>query len=311
MIKAAPVAAFPLSRVISTVFTSSTYYMLNCTPKILYIRPELGDVMKFIVIVLISMCCFKASGQPLVTLKKYSYQLAGLKTIGNEEKINIATGTCFFIRKQKRLFLVTAKHVLAGCKEDNSKSPNFPDTMHVILHSDSNSNIGNIGFTSKEIADTIDCNKIHENPDFIVLEFEDQIKGVYSVENFLSPSFKEVSSFILYGFPENEMYKDSPHFADATRIYGDQSSDWQITRGNINRKSGVGDTVNYYLFANISLNNLSGFSGSPVFIKERKYHKWRVIGILVASTAPKGQKQILKICRIDYILNEIDSILNN
>ncbi len=222
----------------------------------------------------------------------------------DSERVNIATGTCFFIRQQDRLFFVTAKHVLAGCRDDNSKNPNFPDTMHVILHSGSNLNTGNIGFTSKEITDTIDCNKITASPDIIVLEFEDQVKDVYSVDSFLSTPSNNAITFVLFGFPGTEMYKGSPHFAAASKIYGEQSRNWQLTN------DGVVDTVNYYLFANTS-DNLDGFSGSPVFIRERKTDKWQLVGILVASTASKEPKQVLKICKIGYVMKEIEKLLGN
>ena len=91
-------------------------------------------------IVLLFSSCQSTRLQPLLkqhpydTLEKYSYLLVALKkSQGDSTKVKpITNGTGFFYRKDEKLFLVSAYHVLTGCSNYNRNMPDQrPDSMDI------------------------------------------------------------------------------------------------------------------------------------------------------------------------------------
>src|SRR4051794_33158022 len=70
------------------------------------------------------------------SLQHYSYRLLGFSVSGN--RLYPFGGTCFFIRKNKKIFLVTAKHVVTGCV-DSGKADNLPSKLSVYIYDSSGS----------------------------------------------------------------------------------------------------------------------------------------------------------------------------
>src|ERR1043165_3046168 len=69
--------------------------------------------------------CQYYSYNPADSLIKYSYFLQGYI----DSTMSITQGTGFFINNNGENLLVTAKHVLSGCRFNGSKDRSLPDEM--------------------------------------------------------------------------------------------------------------------------------------------------------------------------------------
>jgi hypothetical protein len=245
------------------------------------------------------------------SLKMYSYNFLGFKVFP-PDKVKPAGGTGFFFRKDNRLFFVTAKHVLSGCLNDSTKDKDFPDTMNIVLHSQKKHIEGIFQISATEISNSIACNTIRNDPDIIVVELNSQrLKNVYSVESFVHPPFKKVSDFVVCGFPSKETVKPGLNLAQVSTIHFG-IKDGQIVGGAIlEYENNRIDSLDYYIKTDIFLDSLDGYSGSPVFIKDRHSSQWRIAGVLVGDIGRAQEKnQSLVVCKIDYLIKEIDTKLH-
>src|SRR5260221_7511580 len=81
-----------------------------------------------------------AEGYRPDTVMKYSYAVSGTYTDPrNPMTVTHYTGSGFFVRANEKIFFVTARHVISGCREKAGATKNFPDTMNIFLH-DENGN---------------------------------------------------------------------------------------------------------------------------------------------------------------------------
>ncbi|MDB5122931.1 MAG: hypothetical protein JWP94_1060 [Mucilaginibacter sp.] len=85
--------------------------------------------MKFLIVFITSFIfiqtCYSQDDIQPDSLYKYSYFIYGNASITSIEK-----GTCYFIKIKRKIYLVTALHVLTGwnCFK-HYKAPVYPDTM--------------------------------------------------------------------------------------------------------------------------------------------------------------------------------------
>ncbi len=198
-----------------------------------------------------------------------------------------ATGSGYFVRDRNKLFFITAHHVLAGCRSSRDtcklpvKASIYPDTMNIYLNFQGNMNFRYIRIDVKHIkmekclsppmeADIVACEVINTNNDTI-----------YSVENFLATTLPKKKGVIsIYGFPDYAnriaggfQQVNATHFVvDSFLLYnyysfkGCDGMMWV-------------DSVDYVLKTyKKRTDNLGGFSGSPVFIEDKKKKKWVFMG---------------------------------
>jgi V8-like Glu-specific endopeptidase len=263
--------------------------------------------MKIILIPLLLLYLNAFSQNDTDSLSKYSYLITG-DHIHNGSIAN--SGTCFFIRKNSRIFLVTAKHVVSGCQGANKDS--FYNKALILSIKDS-TGIPKY-FTTidiSKIADTCSC--VDSTGDIIAFEFVNKFSNMLlSVENFIMPKFKNTGDVNIYGFPG---YKINGVSDSAFRSF-------KTSHIYINRKETVFGIGNYrdsekfdstaLLMINKNLvtdrDTMQGFSGSPVFIKELNSNRIRVIGAF--STSNHDLKNDFRAYGVAYIEHAIDQINN-
>lgn len=72
------------------------------------------------------------------------------------------------------------------------------------------------------------------------------------------------------------------------------------------------DSLNYYIKSRtVKIDgNSKGYSGAPVFIKNIKSGKWRLLGMCLGSeTKVNNNETRLVVCKIQYILSELDNFI--
>ncbi len=156
--------------------------------------------MKYILCVSLWVISYTSKEQTGITdtLSKYCYYLFGYKI--SPQGAYTGGGSAFFIRNNNKLFLITALHVLDGCKDQQEKDIYFPDTIYVFIE-DATGNIANkIPIDIRKIKDTTPCISHRYTTDFITIEIENN-NQINSVEKFIYPIFKETDSIKIFGFP--------------------------------------------------------------------------------------------------------------
>lgn len=215
-------------------------------------------------------------------------------------------GTCFFIRHNQKLYLITAKHVIMPCKQGERR----PLITNITIED-------NNGYPTKmipvNVAPYFDTS--HCTPDIIAINIPDNFNA-NSVEQFLFSNFKQVDEVHIYGYPGIE-YK---RYGDSTFVYS-KANHLTITNANNKFFRSYTDSINEIkdtLIFGIETPNkmiepytdkkLGGFSGSPVFIKDANSTKWRVGGAFVASSEDSTHtKTALWVTEIKYAIKQMSN----
>lgn len=206
-------------------------------------------------------------------LKKYSYPILGFDVAAVK-----GGATCFFIRYNKKIYIVTAKHVLNGCLNDSTKDVDSNKKSYIFLGNYSQSIFLNTNDTKKFLP----C----KGTDLVFCQLLDTSMGKYinSVEDFMVPEFKNYVEFIICGYPSSTYNKDMFKHLPPSSFMEIHDSTFKIF--DIVNSKGVRDSTAYAInwkgkIVKDSL--IGGYSGSPVFIQEKNTLKWRLAGILTAA----------------------------
>lgn len=232
--------------------------------------------MKLLITTLLFFIRTFSIGQPTDYLKKYSYYIgAEAITAINDGVVTVSSfnGTGFFIRKKDELYLVTARHIAVPCK--NGKI-NFLIKMFVYLHD-------NNGLPTEKIFINIEqflnlrCTVQNKDTDAIVIKVSNPL-SVYSVEDFILDIPKKYKEVEIWGYPKNN--KDTSaeqRTISNTLLTRSKYSFVSILDTNTNKV----DLVNSFLVSKVVIfdSSRTGYSGSPVFIKNTKTKKWVLVGL--------------------------------
>lgn len=240
-------------------------------------------------------------------------------------------GTCFFIRKYNRLFLVTAYHVFAF-KPDLARGqtikpiiggmarinffPDHPEHNHLRIMID------------KSILNSEDIN-VMINPDLFVFELpakEYDSPDINSIEAFLTKDDTETSSPLQvysYGFPSSRYFNNGANFTNtnpdspsyvipyAGKLKMDVAdinakANWLLPRP-LNMHSGFKvDSLNYVANPKYA----QGASGAPVFFSAPSNGQPSVWFAGVVSTiSPVDDFTI--IVKEAYIMKELENLINS
>lgn len=243
------------------------------------------------------------------SLYKYSYFI-----YGDNSSTSIEKGTGFFIKKNHKIYLVTANHVLTGWNVFKKyKEVPYPDTMYVRLY-----------------------NKITLQPDFIpipIVDFKARNYGFYLFEkpDICFYELKIPDYDIVYSVEKLvEKYQDKIE-VDELIVYGFPIVDSRITKFDLIRlapEKGIGkihtdkndsgmfkwdntylDTINYIGTASLNQRIGPGDSGAPVFLQSKNSkHKEIIFGGLVSGGGSVGDSvamYIVKPLLIKKMLNKI------
>lgn len=213
------------------------------------------------------------------SLSKYSYPLLGFST--DSGKFSPSGGTCFFIRSNGKIFLVTARHVITGCGIATNRN-DYPEQFTIIGSLTAGVNF--IPINVKGAKTLFPCpDTLLNDPDIFAMEVTGEgTSKLNSVEQFIKPPFRQTDNIDMYGFPGVDYFKHPEAFVipevahqhierEGTIIY-DRSSD--SIRQTV-------DSSNF-IVVNKNLNvatTLRGFSGSPVFLKELNSNEIRLLGV--------------------------------
>lgn len=203
-------------------------------------------------------------------LKKYSYLISGdtILSVGQGHM----QGTGFFIKRGNKVFFACAKHTLSGCNDKNEKDSRTPDKMKIQLSANSN-----IEADVKSIKDTAPCLPMFLDPDIFALPIDTgiNIDSIQYVNDFEGEMPEKFSELVVWGYPDNKNeinFFDSNKFSVATNV--------PVV---LDDKSYV-DNIHYCIgIEDKSIDGLVGFSGCPVFLKNRDTGNFVFIGVLVGT----------------------------
>ncbi len=250
--------------------------------------------MRLVIIIILALIVNKCISQD--SLQKYSYQLLGL-VIKDKDIVQPYGGSGFFIRASKRLFFITAKHVVSGCLDSNTKIDSFPTVMQITIKTNSHFE-GVINLPIKEITKSIKCDSINKAPDFQIFEVKEN-KNVQSIESLIIPPFENVSQLIICGYPSNLVKSYNLHPNTSIIKIDIDNNDISIPIYD-----GIAQDYNFSIKTKYE-DWLWGYSGSPVFIKDKNTNSYRIMGLLAAAAG-----EYLIVCNIGVVLKEIKELID-
>lgn len=242
-----------------------------------------------------------------VTLDKYSYLLVGFYDIKNDngyQHFKSTQGTCFFVRQNKKLFLISAKHTLTSWNPENSQNrASYPIALNLRLF-DTSGNASFYTINIKEINSAITGGYTYNDPDVYVLEFEDNPKYIiHSIEKFIDETLviKPEDTIKLYGYPVDYDYFGEKQMKKLPTIKPTLVEGKPLAYDSPYRDSRIKkmETLNFAI-QRIDTFPRSGCSGAPVFVK--KEANWFFSGIFINSS-PKVPVSL--ILRKDFVLAKL------
>lgn len=214
----------------------------------------------FLIFIYYTSFVYQANGQDVDSLSKYSYFLfAPTKDIGineaGQKQNKSKMATVFFIRKNKRLYLVSAAHSILGLDYNNKFEKDFPDTFYLRLYKQNSTEMFDLKFSVTQLKSGIDTNFYKSHYDIIFYQMNLPEFDVKSIENFIDIGdtlYNKIVEAAVYGFASSDG-------GDLTKSTIDYRS---LTKINLN------SNFNFYNSFSIKSGKPSnGFSGSPLFLK--------------------------------------------
>jgi len=236
------------------------------------------------------------------TLRKYSYFIIGFKNVG-DDKLAPGSGTGYFLRKENDLFFITAKHVICPCDYKDTCKPSikreqYPDLMEIYLSQKNGMfNYKSIPLYIKPYRDTCKCIWPPIHPDLISYKVSSSFTDtVYTLDKFLNmPLPDKKGSISIHGYPANEYtVQGSFREQNSSHLFIDNYKFFDNYKYKNCEGSYSIDKQDYIVSTNdIEIDKTFGYSGSPVFIFDRKIRQWVFIGTFTA-TVEDGKMQIIK-----------------
>jgi hypothetical protein len=211
--------------------------------------------------------------------------------------------TCFFIKYKNIMYLVTAKHVLSGCENVNTKIKSFPDMHYVFL----GNYLHSIPINTKETKRILPCSGL----DLVIIKIVDTpiYKYINSVEEYLVPPFNEYKGIGIFGFPiisyKKDMFKTFP--AQSEMIIDENYFTFHSVMDTLGKLDSTLMAINWT--KNVTPSNvMGGYSSSPVFLQEKKSNQWRLVGLFSASKDIGRDSVSLLLLKADIIMENIKKI---
>jgi hypothetical protein len=237
------------------------------------------------------------------SLIKYSYFLQGYA----DSTASISQGTGFFVNSNGKNLLVTAKHVLTGCKFNGTKDPNLPDEMILYFNENPGAPFNFFPLNVKTIKDTSQCQQYYLSPDIITYPVQDTAgKAIFTIDKFL-PSYlpSHTGKIVIFGYPSFNNLDSGGYFVrPAMKLelaYYDlhESFTYSDPGGAV-----IVDTINYTIKPQDLLitSRLKGYSGSPAFIKDDVKQNWIFLGVIIAID---DKNNLLTIVKPESLLQQL------
>ncbi|MEP7144641.1 MAG: hypothetical protein ABI707_17295 [Ferruginibacter sp.] len=222
--------------------------------------------MKLLVFILLFVGCKSEEDN----LSRYSYLLYGKDALAKD-----VVGTCFFVRNNNHIFIVTANHIACGCTREHKRDYLSPKKMEVLL----NGCPQTLSIDIYKNWKTCDCN----SPDYFI----DTVSSIFSpyinsIEQFNLPipDSTNIEKFTMFGYhPTDDIFSlDQP--ALKTEIKS-KFSVLPVEDDSHNIIPSI-HSVAFGNEVNIDM-ALEGDSGCPTFIKDKSDGKWKFIGLFVSK----------------------------
>lgn len=259
--------------------------------------------MRAKILFVILVCSYNAYCQnPIIgdSLIKYSYTLLGFS---NSPKASSGTG--FFIKNNNVLFLVTAQHTFYDC--DTIHHKHSPRVKYGVVYIPSPFNV--FQFSIPEKSDT--CLGQERDLDLLVIKLGNSIPpGINTVEEYLLPPFKKLGSIEIFG---QGIRNDSSFVGfDMQHHIPIPKKSFTIYHSIATSDKNYIDSLHYVIdLKRLKIDDwIKGFSGSPVFLQNRKSKKWRLCGVLIQALLPIGENHNSALLAIkpEYIMEEINKL---
>ena len=206
------------------------------------------------------------------TLKKYSYYI-GFEIVkfhsGGLATAYSGNGTGFFIRQKNGLYFITAKHNIVPC-ENGEKL--FLKKIFIWLQDKQGVPTEKVSIEPFQFNDLVCRQKVNDT-DAIVIKVIKPI-SVNSIESFIFNIPTEYNEVEIWGYPENK--KDTSNREDYELISNTHlpANGYSFETLHDTTKNITDWTNSYLVSKTAAIDDLRhGYSGSPVFIKNKKTKK--------------------------------------
>lgn len=237
----------------------------------------------------------------LDSFSKYSYNISGYKITSDGKHIIPAGGTGFFIKNRGVTFFASAIHVFAGCSNSNTKAPAYPDSLSVIFIDKDSLPTEVFKVRTKEHFTNIPCGLIDTIPDITCFPaFSSPPPDVIEINEVIGDVYKMASELLVFGYP-------SVSKKSATNEYlYPRPSKIHVEVFDIPPVDRLG--FNYFFKTKENIENLDGFSGAPVFIKDKHSGKWSFAGVFTAVSEynEKEKEMIIVVCKVEQVLEMVE-----
>ena len=240
------------------------------------------------------------------SLQKYSYLIFGFKFSGTKEgqylKLDPVQGTCFFIRSNERLFLVSAKHVFSPWRyklANTRKLGSMPDTLLIKVLDTSNRIITiplNIQGLNK---DTTTGLSLAQDPDAVVFEIKNKAHyKLNSIEGLIQdPQDYILSDVVLYGYPLTvdirPLDPDKYLAQESFIIEGNSITDF-YSPVKFRNDGKILESFDYFTFQRDNNKIKGGPSGSPVFLRDYNSGRWLFGGVYSSASGANNTAIVVK-----------------
>jgi hypothetical protein len=239
--------------------------------------------------------CFSQYREPGDSLIKFSYFLQSYA----DSSMSIRQGTGFIVNNGNGQELITAKHVLSGCRFNGTKDSTIQDEMLMYLNEDVHPNFSFYGLNLRRVKDTVNCQQYYDAPDIISYPLEDTVADVAnSIDAFLPGYFpRDRGEIIIFGFPSYNNIDSGKYFVRPAVKLEIQQYDfydrymYQDLGGSL-----IIDSINYTIkpVDMLVTDRLRGYSGAPVFIKDVQEASWVFLGVVIALDEKNNLLTIVK-----------------
>jgi len=243
---------------------------------------------------------------------KYSYAVSGTYINPyHPEKLTHYTGSGFFVRVSQKIFFVTARHVISGCREKTGAKKNFPDTMNISLHGENGVPVlPVIPIVVSSYRDSGVCPAI-KYPDIAAVQVPDSFMNkIFITDALVETEEPEISGPVtIAGFPSGKNTGQLPGPASSIDFTVYKILD-SLNYINSERELET-DSTNYILLTKQTAidSSLKGYSGSPVF--EFSKNSWHFRGILMGASIPGKYFVIVKQKYLKEILSREVHVTTN
>lgn len=238
------------------------------------------------------------------TLRKYTYRFNGsdINPTGTD-------GTGFFYKHDRRLFLITANHVLCGCSVGENgmqKDSSYPVFFQSFKYENEGGTFA-LYLDTKSMWDTCQCRGLFERPDIIVVPIPDtQARSiwnkVYSVENFKIVDIVDAGEVKIVGYPSDSNYRGGRR--NVLPLPGILS--WKSTEYYVLLKHQINTVYKSFKRSIPPDSSLKGYSGSPVFFRGSQSDNWGLVGVFSGTINLNSEKgRAVRVPKFTYAIDQI------